>query len=35
MVEIFNVVILVPLVVIVWVVAAAVCRMAWRDFFRD
>ena len=35
MVEIFNVVILVPLVVMVWVVAAAVCRMAWRDFFRD
>ena len=35
MVEIFNVVILVPLVVMVWVVAAAVCRMAWKDFFRD
>ena len=35
MVEIFNVVILVPLVVMVWVVAAAVCRMAWKEFFRD
>ena len=35
MVEIFNVVILVPLVVMVWVVAAVVCRMAWKEFFRD
>ena len=35
MVEIFNVVILVPLVIMVWVVAAAVCRMAWKDFFND
>ena len=25
----------VPLMVMVWVVAAAVCRMAWRDFFND
>ena len=35
MVEIFNVVILVPLVVMVWVVAVLVCRLAWRDFFGD
>ena len=34
MVELFMVA-LVPLVVMVWVVAAVVCRMAWKEFFRD
>jgi hypothetical protein len=27
--------ILIPIVVMVWVVAAVVCRLAWRDFFND
>jgi uncharacterized membrane protein len=27
--------ILVPIVVMIWVVTAVVCRMAWKDFFRD
>ena len=35
MVEFFTVGVLVPLVVMVWFLAAAVCRMAWKDFFRD
>ena len=34
MVELFMVA-LVPLVVMIWVVAAVVCRMAWKEFFRD
>lgn len=25
----------VPIVVMVWVVVAVVCRLAWRDFFND
>ena len=27
--------IVVPFVIMVWVVAAVVCRMAWRDFSND
>ena len=35
MIEVVGVAIFVPLVVMVWVVTAVVCRMAWKDFFRD
>ena len=35
MVEYIGLAIVIPIVVMVWVVAAAVCRMAWKDFFRD
>ena len=35
MLEVIGFTILVPIVVMVWVVAAVVCRMAWRDFYRD
>jgi hypothetical protein len=35
MIEAVGVAIFVPLVVMVWVVTAVVCRMAWKDFFRD
>ena len=35
MLEVVGVMILVPTVVMIWVVAAVVCRMAWKDFFRD
>ena len=30
-----GLVIVVPIVIMVWVVAAMVCHLAWRDFFRD
>ena len=26
---------LVPFVIMIWVVAAVICRMAWKEFFRD
>jgi hypothetical protein len=35
MLDAFGFMILVPIVVMIWVVAAVVCRMAWKDFFRD
>lgn len=35
MVEYMSMAIMVPLVVMIWVVAAAVCHLAWKDFFRD
>ena len=27
--------IVIPIVVMVWVALAVVCRMAWKDFFND
>jgi hypothetical protein len=35
MAEYMSLAIMVPLVVMAWVVVAVVCRMAWKDFFRD
>ena len=35
MLEAVGFMILVPIVVMIWVVAAAVCRLAWKDFFHD
>jgi len=35
MVEFIVFAIAVPFVIMVWVAAAVVCRMAWRDFFHD
>jgi flagellar biosynthesis protein FliP len=35
MIEYVGMAIVIPFVVVVWVVAAVVCRLAWRDFFND
>jgi hypothetical protein len=35
MIEFIILAIAVPFVVMVWVAAAAVCHMAWKDFFHD
>lgn len=35
MIEYIGLAIVVPIVVMTWVVAAVICRMAWKDFFND
>ena len=35
MIETISVLIMIPVVVVVWVGMAAVCRLFWKDFFRD
>ena len=35
MVEYIGLAIVIPIVVMVWVVTAVICRLAWRDFSND
>jgi hypothetical protein len=35
MVEFLSMAIIVPFVVIIWVLVVVVCRLAYKDFFRD
>jgi len=35
MIEVISVLIMIPLVVMIWVGAAAIGCIFWRDFYRD
>ena len=35
MIEYISLVIMIPIIIMAWVAAAVVCRLAWKDFFRD
>ena len=35
MIEYISLVIMIPIVVMAWVAAAVVCRLAWKDFIDD
>jgi len=35
MIEYISLLIMAPFVVMAWVAAVVVCRLAWKDFFND
>lgn len=35
MIEAVYIAFAIPFVIMVWVAAAVICRMAWKDFFND
>lgn len=32
---VIGIIVIVPMLVILWVAMIVICRLAWRDFFRD